>query len=115
VFQGNGTGLHLTPFAMTTVVRDSVFRANGAGIVMDACNVGETCLPVNDEFVGNVFTRNRGDGISWGYGTVSLSRNHFVSNRGWGFVAAAGTTVTDGGGNSAHGNVAGQCRGLTCS
>ncbi|MDQ1485353.1 MAG: hypothetical protein QOJ62_1046, partial [Actinomycetota bacterium] len=42
VFQGNGTGLHLTPFAMTTVVRDSVFRANGAGIVMDACNVGET-------------------------------------------------------------------------
>jgi hypothetical protein len=115
VFQDNITGLHLTPLATTTVVRDNVFRHNHTGIVMDACGPLDACLPVKAELVENVFTHNTLDGVTWGYGTVSLSRNHFNNNGGWGFNADPRAVVVDGGGNTAHGNGAGDCQGLSCS
>jgi hypothetical protein len=115
VFQDNVIGLHLTPLATTTVVRDSVFRHNHSGIVMDVCGPFDACVPVNDELVGNVFTHNTHDGVRWGYGTVSLSRNHFNNNGGWGFIADPSAVVVDGGGNMADGNGAGDCKGLSCS
>lgn len=116
-FESNQVGLHLTTNAMAVVVRDSVFRANRQGVVMDACDTeyGPCDVPISDEFVNNVFTRNKGNGLTWGFGTVRLSHNHFVNNGGWGFFAADGTTVVDAGNNDAHDNGLGGCQGLTCS
>jgi hypothetical protein len=119
LFQGNTIGLHLSTQAMSVSVHDSLFRHNGTGIVMDpdvcAPNEGGCTLPINDDFTGNTFSENTGDGVSWGFGTLTAANNRFVDNGGWGFVAAAGTTVVDGGGNVAHGNAAGNCQGLACS
>jgi hypothetical protein len=53
--------------------------------------------------------------LTWGFGTVRLSHNHFVNNGGWGFFAADGTTVVDAGNNDAHDNKLGGCHGVTCS
>ena len=119
LFQGNTIGLHLSTQAMAVSVHDSVFRQNGTGIVMDenTCppDEGDCTLPINDDFRGNVFSDNTGNGVTWGFGTVTATNNHFVNNGGWGFIAATGTTVVDGGGNVAHGNGAGNCQGLACS
>lgn len=116
LFQGNGIGLHLGIHAMAVSVLDSTFRSNGAGIVMDGCTVANECtVPISDEFVDNVFTRNKGNGVTWGFGTLALSRNHFADNGGWGFYGTGpDVKVVDGGKNMAHGNHLGNCLGLTC-
>jgi hypothetical protein len=116
LFQGNKVGLHLSIYAMTVSVSDSVFRQNGTGIAMDRCTTADQpCLPVNDSFSHNLFIQNRGNGLTWGDGTVTMTKNQFVSNGGWGFYASSGTTVVDGGGNAAHDNHSGNCHGLQCS
>jgi len=116
LFQGNQVGLHLSVQAMAVSVSDSIFRMNGTGILMDRCGANDTCIPqVADSFTNNLFVQNRGNGVTWGYASVTMTKNHFVSNGGWGFYAASGTTVVDGGGNTATANHSGDCHGLQCA
>jgi hypothetical protein len=115
VFFQNGTGLQLSAAGRADVVRDSLFAHNRNGIVAScgfACDEG---LVPDDQLISNYFASNSADGASWGYGTVTVTGNRFVDNGGWGFTAGPGATVTDGGGNVAHGNHAGNCSGLSCS
>jgi hypothetical protein len=116
-FQGNGIGLHLSDAAMSALVTGSVFILNGSGIVMDQCAPEDApCLPIADQFSSNRFAQNHGNGVTWGYGTVTMTSNRFQSNTGWGFFANDGTTVVDGGGNKAQSNDVGSCSvGLVCS
>ncbi|HEY0871560.1 MAG TPA: hypothetical protein VGD55_14275, partial [Acidothermaceae bacterium] len=103
--------------AMAVSVSKSVFTLNGTGILMDACASADApCLPIVDQFTSNRFGQNHGNGVTWGYGTVTMASNQFQDNSGWGFWAGLGTTVVDGGGNNAQGDNAGDCNGgLVCS
>ncbi len=113
VFYKNGTGLSLSAPGRADVVRDSAFVRNGSGIVAAPCDACD--LVPNDQLTSNYFASNTADGVNWGYGDVAVSRNRFIDNGGWGFIAGPGATVTNGGGNIAHGNGAGNCSGLTCA
>lgn len=113
VFYKNGTGLSLSAQGRADVIRDSAFVNNGSGIVAQPCDACDV-VP-NDQLVSNYFASNTSDGANWGFGNVTVSRNRFFNNGVWGFIAGPGATVTDGGGNIAHGNHAGNCRGLTCA
>jgi hypothetical protein len=115
VFYQNATGLQLSAAGRADVVRDSLFAHNRNGIVAScgfACDEG---LVTDDQLTSNYFSSNSADGVDWGYGAVTVKGNRFVDDGGWGFIAGAGATVTNGGGNVAHGNHAGNCSGLTCS
>lgn len=112
-FYKNGTGLALSAPGRADVIRDSAFVGNDAGIVAQPC---DSCdLVPNDQLVSNYFASNTSDGANWGYGKVTVSRNRFVNNGGWGFIAGAGAKAVNGGGNIARGNHSGNCSGLACA
>ena len=113
VFYKNGTGLSLSAPGRADLIRDSAFVGNDAGIVAQPC---DSCdLVPNDQLVSNYFASNTSDGANWGYGKVTVSRNRFVNNGGWGFIAGAGAKAVNGGGNIARGNHSGNCSGLACA
>jgi len=113
LFFRNGTGLTLGAEGRADVIRDSAFVRNGNGIVAAPCDACD--LVPDDQLVSNYFASNSADGVNWGYGAVTVTGNRFVDDGGWGFIAGGGATVTNGGGNVAHGNHAGNCSGLSCS
>lgn len=113
VFYKNGTGLTLSAQGRADVIRDSAFVSNGSGIVAQPCDACD--LVPADQLISNYFAYNTADGANWGYGEVTVTHNRFISNGGWGFIAGAGATVTNGGGNTAHKNHSGNCSGLTCA
>ncbi|MFY0580972.1 hypothetical protein ACN28S_48045 [Cystobacter fuscus] len=62
---------------------------------------------------GNRFLRNQGDGLRVLVpSTLTVSRNVALDNTGWGLHVPG---VSDGGGNVARGNGAGDCVGVVCA
>lgn len=98
VVLGNATG--------TRLVRNSVTRAGGHGAYVQS-DASVTAL------TANLATRNASDGLYVHDPTATLTRNIAVRNGGYGIDADA--SVTDGGGNVAASNAAGQCTGITCT
>lgn len=102
-FVGNG-GVALQVTGGPSTISGNRFARNQAGLLVS----GAEDVTVAD----NTFRRNLGDGArSEGVGTV-FSGNSAVLNGGWGLYAPQGT---DGGGNVARRNGAGNCAGLVCS
>jgi hypothetical protein len=113
LFSLNGTAVSLTPDSNSfETVKNSQFLYNGVGVL------GGGDSPVLDpamiSITGNTF-RNNGDGIRITPGTsiTQIGTNVAISNTGWGIYALG--TVTDLGGNHAHGNGTGQCLGVVCT
>jgi parallel beta-helix repeat protein len=74
-------------------------------------------IGVSAEATGTLLVRNEvrgylGDGIQVDSPFTTLTRNSSNDNGGWGILAVAG--VTDGGGNTASGNLLGQCLNVSC-
>lgn len=91
------------------VVRRNVVSANGT-----ASSPGYGLQITGDDGVvdGNRFSANVGDGLRV-TGSIVVRNNVANDNTGWGILASAG--VQDGGGNSAVGNLAGQCSNISCT
>jgi Right handed beta helix region len=90
-----------------TTVRRNDFQGGGIG---DA-------LHVRSETTGTLLVRNEvrgyaGDGIQVDSPSTTLTRNSSNDNGGWGILAVPG--VIDGGGNTASGNLLGQCLNVSC-
>lgn len=113
IFFKNATGLALSAAGRADAISDNAFVANANGIVA-SCGFACDLVP-SDRLASNYFASNTSDGANWGFGHVTVARNRFVNNGGWGFIAGADASVTNGGGNIAHGNHGGNCSGLTCA
>jgi hypothetical protein len=117
----NGIGIHVAgPALPATIKHNAVLASRKDGIV-----IGDG---TTSEVTANTTLLNGGDGIrvdpsrlftgapTFGI-TAKLSRNVSMANVGWGIEAppaSASIAVTDGGGNFAHFNRAGQCRNFPC-
>jgi parallel beta-helix repeat protein len=93
--------------AVETRLRDNRVTGSGEDGVYVHVDAPGVVLVDNDS------SRNRGDGFEIESATATLTRNRAVNNGGWGIIAPS--SATNGGGNRAHGNAAGQCLGIVCT
>jgi Periplasmic copper-binding protein (NosD) len=106
-FPSLAPGLGVGPGSDDTTLRRNLVVQGGArdGILVAA------------ETTGTRVERNQvrgydGDGIHVDSPFTTLTRNSSNDNGGWGILAVPG--VTDGGGNTASGNLLGQCLNVSC-
>jgi hypothetical protein len=113
LFSLNGTAVSLTaePESFETV-KNSQFLYNGVGVLGGGTSI--VLGPATVSITGNTF-RNNGDGIKIAPGNsiTQIGSNVAINNTRWGIYALG--TVTDLGGNHAHGNGTGQCLGVVCT
>jgi hypothetical protein len=113
LFTLNGTAVSLTPDSQSVeTVKNSQFLYNGVGVLGGGSS--PVLEPAMVSITGNTF-RNNGDGIRITPGTsiTQIGSNVAINNTHWGIYALG--TVTDLGGNHAHGNGTGQCLGVVCT
>ncbi|MFZ6002933.1 MAG: right-handed parallel beta-helix repeat-containing protein [Actinomycetota bacterium] len=91
------------------VVRRNVVSANGTPT---SPGYGVQITGEGGLVDGNQLNANFGDGLRV-TGSIIVRNNVANDNTGWGILAAAG--AHDGGGNTATGNLAGQCSNISCS
>ncbi|ATB43178.1 hypothetical protein CYFUS_008658 [Cystobacter fuscus] len=98
--------------ARTVDVQGSTWWGNGSGLTL--ADLPEYVPPALTGGVsGNRFLHNQGDGLRVLVpSTLTVSRNVAIDNTGWGLHVPG---VSDGGGNVARGNGAGDCVGVVCS
>jgi hypothetical protein len=113
LFSLNGTAVSLSFWpGSSQTVKNSQFLYNGVGILGGGDNT--LAEPATVSITGNTF-RNNGDGIRITGGTLAsqIGSNVAINNTRWGIYALG--TITDLGGNHAHGNGTGQCLGVVCT
>jgi hypothetical protein len=94
------------PGAVNTVARHNILRANRDGLfVLD--------IAENNLIEGNLVLASEDDGIDVDSPSTTLTGNHALNNGDLGIEAVFG--VTDGAGNTAHGNGnPSQCTNVAC-
>jgi hypothetical protein len=113
LFSLNGTAISLSFWpGSSQTVKNSQFLYNGVGVLGGGDNT--LAEPATVSITSNTF-RNNGDGIRITGGTLAsqIGSNVAISNTRWGIYALG--SVTDLGGNRAHGNGTGQCLGVVCT
>ncbi len=113
LFSLNGTAVSLTPDSQSfETVKNSQFLYNGVGVAGGG-NSPELD-PAMISITANTFRYNGyGINITPGTSITQIGSNVAVNNTQWGIYALG--TVTDLGGNHAHGNGIGQCLGVVCA
>jgi hypothetical protein len=106
----NDSGLEVR--TRTADVQSNTWVGNGGGLIL--ADLPEYVPPpLSGTIRGNHFLYNQGDGLRVRVpSALTVSRNVAIGNAGWGLYAPG---VTDGGGNIARGNRAGNCTGVVCS
>lgn len=106
----NDSGLEVR--TRTADVQSNTWVGNGGGLVL--ADLPEYVPPpLSGTIRGNRFLYNQGDGLRVRVPSdLAVSSNVAIGNTGWGIYAPG---VTDGGGNIARGNRAGNCTGVVCS
>jgi hypothetical protein len=96
----------------TVEIQSNTWWGNGGGLAL--ADLPEYVPPpLTGTISGNRFQFNQGDGLTVRVPSdLTVSRNVAIGNTGWGIHAPG---VTDGGGNVARGNRAGNCVGVICS
>jgi hypothetical protein len=98
--------------ARTVDVQGNTWWGNGSGLVL--ADLPDYVPPeLTGRVEGNRFLSNQGDGLRvLATSTLSVSRNVALGNTGWGLHVPG---VSDGGGNVARDNHAGDCVGVSCA
>jgi parallel beta-helix repeat protein len=132
---GNSEGIHVEDNSGSTTADGNVLRGNSAsnhstvGLNIGAGAVGTNVIrndatantfggiyvasgAINTLLLANNSSRNLEDGIQVDSSATTLTKNVANFNTAFGILAVAG--VTDGGGNRAKGNGAGQCVNVSC-
>ena len=106
----NDRGLEVR--ARTVEIQSNTWWGNGGGLAL--ADLPEYVPPpLTGTISGNHFQFNQGDGLRVRVPSdLTVSRNVAIGNTGWGIYTPG---VTDGGGNVARGNRAGNCVGVVCS
>jgi parallel beta-helix repeat protein len=101
--------------ADTTVEGNELWGGQGPGLYVDPTTTNTLLIDniAHDQQIVPCCSFDPGDGIRVESASTTLAGNLAYSNSGWGIRAVPG--VTDGGGNRAYGNDAGQCLNVSCT
>ena len=105
--EGNFVGITVGDSTGTRLDHNSANHSRAG----DGISIGSAAL--SPQLIGNGAAYNAGNGITVDSASAALTGNAAARNAGFGIFAVPG--VTDGGGNHASGNVAGQCTNVFCS